>query len=69
MTETRHTHTHVVVAAVGEAIYGLAMERNPNVVKLSSYAPLLQNFNSYEWTVRATLPNELESMELDTDDI
>ncbi|KAA8895832.1 alpha-L-arabinofuranosidase A [Sphaerosporella brunnea] len=39
-----------MVAAIGEAIYGLAMERNPHVVQLSSYAPLLQNFNAYQWT-------------------
>jgi alpha-N-arabinofuranosidase len=38
------------IAAVGEAIFALAMERNPDVVTLSSYAPLLQNFNSYSWT-------------------
>jgi alpha-N-arabinofuranosidase len=38
------------VAAIGEAIYALAMERNPDVVTLSSYAPLFQNFNAYQWT-------------------
>ena len=38
------------IAAVGEAIFALAMERNPNIVRLSSYAPLLQNFNAYQWT-------------------
>ncbi|RPA78686.1 glycoside hydrolase [Ascobolus immersus RN42] len=39
-----------MLAAVGEAIFALAMERNPHVVKLSSYAPLLQNWNAYQWT-------------------
>lgn len=38
------------VAAIGEAIFALAMERNPSVATLSSYAPLFQNFNSYQWT-------------------
>ncbi|KAH8155680.1 uncharacterized protein LAJ45_00690 [Morchella importuna] len=39
-----------MVAAIGEAIFALAMERNPDVATLSSYAPLFQNFNSYQWT-------------------
>jgi alpha-N-arabinofuranosidase len=39
-----------MVAAIGEAIFALAMERNPGVVTLSSYAPLFQNFNGYQWT-------------------
>ena len=34
-----------LLSAVVEAVYLLAMERNPNVVKMSSYAPSLQNFN------------------------
>ncbi|KIM20379.1 glycoside hydrolase family 51 protein [Serendipita vermifera MAFF 305830] len=38
------------IAAIGEAIFALAMERNPHVVTLSSYAPLLQNFNRAQWT-------------------
>jgi alpha-N-arabinofuranosidase len=38
------------VAAIGEAIFAIAMERNPDVATLSSYAPLFQNFNSYQWT-------------------
>jgi hypothetical protein len=40
-----------MIAAIGEAIFALAMERNPHVVKLSSYAPLFQNWNAYQWTV------------------
>ncbi|KAF8471745.1 glycoside hydrolase superfamily [Kalaharituber pfeilii] len=39
-----------MIAAVGEAIFALAVERNPNVVKLCSYVPLLQNFSRYQWT-------------------
>lgn len=45
-----------MIAAIGEAIYALAMERSPNVVKLSSYAPLFQNFNGYQWTVSLSPP-------------
>lgn len=46
-----------MVAALGEAIFALAMERNPQVVTLSSYAPLFQNFNSYQWTVSYRYPH------------
>ncbi|QSZ37324.1 hypothetical protein DSL72_009422 [Monilinia vaccinii-corymbosi] len=38
------------IGAVGEAIYLLGMERNGDVVLGASYAPLLQNINSYQWT-------------------
>src|SRR5690606_642959 len=51
-----------MIAAVGEAIFALAMERNPHVVHMSSYAPLLQNFNSYRWT-----PNKI-AFSADPDD-
>lgn len=39
-----------LVSAIAEAVYLLGAERNPNTVKLSSYAPSLQNFNWYNWT-------------------
>lgn len=39
-----------MIAAIGEAIFAIAMERNPKVVTLSSYAPLLQHFNGTQWT-------------------
>lgn len=39
-----------MIAAIGEAIFALAMERNPQVVTLSAYAPLLQHFNGTQWT-------------------
>ena len=39
-----------MIAATGEAVYLLASERNPNVVKMSAYAPSLANLNSYAWT-------------------
>lgn len=39
-----------VLSAIAESVYLLGAERNPNVVKLSSYAPSFQNFNWYNWT-------------------
>jgi alpha-N-arabinofuranosidase len=39
-----------MIAALGEAVYLLGAEHNPNVVRLSSYAPLLQHRNSTQWT-------------------
>ncbi len=39
-----------MIAALGESVYLLGAERNPNVVKLASYAPLLQHRNSTQWT-------------------
>jgi alpha-N-arabinofuranosidase len=34
-----------LLSAIAESVYLLGAERNPNVVKLSSYAPSLQNWN------------------------
>lgn len=46
--------THIffpeLLSAVAEAVYLIAMERNPNVVRMSSYAPSFGNFNWYNWT-------------------
>lgn len=39
-----------MIAALGESVYLLGAERNPDVVKLASYAPLLQHRNSTQWT-------------------
>jgi alpha-N-arabinofuranosidase len=39
-----------MIHALGEGIYQLSAERNPHIVKLSAYAPSLQNRNSYAWT-------------------
>lgn len=39
-----------LIHALGEAVYLLAAERNPDLVKLTTYAPILQNRNSYVWT-------------------
>ncbi|CAN8100396.1 unnamed protein product [Discula destructiva] len=38
------------IGAVAEAIFTIGMERNADRVWGWSYAPLLQNLNSYEWT-------------------
>lgn len=45
-----HVFYPSLLAAIGEAVYLLGAERNPNVVKLSSYAPSFQNLNWYNWT-------------------
>lgn len=39
-----------LVSAIAEGIYALGGERNPNTVKMSSYAPSLMNQNWYNWT-------------------
>lgn len=39
-----------LLSAIAEGVYLLGAERNPSVVKLSSYAPSLQNWNWYNWT-------------------
>ena len=38
-----------LLAAIGEGVYLLGAERNPNVVKMTSYAPSLQNLNWDDW--------------------
>ncbi|KAF2458472.1 glycoside hydrolase superfamily [Lineolata rhizophorae] len=39
-----------MISALAEAVYALGGERNPNTVRMSAYAPTLQNFNWYNWT-------------------
>jgi alpha-N-arabinofuranosidase len=39
-----------MIHALGEGVFQLSAERNPDLVKLSAYAPSLQNRNSYVWT-------------------
>jgi alpha-N-arabinofuranosidase len=39
-----------LLSALAEGVYLLGAERNPNVVKLTSYAPSLQNWNWFNWT-------------------
>lgn len=38
-------------AALSDAVYVLGMERNADLVKMSSYAPLLVNVNDVDWPV------------------
>ena len=45
-----HIFYPTLLAALGEAVYLLGAERNPNTVKLSSYAPSFQNLNWFNWT-------------------
>jgi len=40
-----------MIGSVSEAVYMIGMERNSDVVKMASYAPLLQLFNSTQWAV------------------
>jgi alpha-L-arabinofuranosidase len=40
-----------LLAAVSDAVYIMAMERNGDLVKMSSYAPLFVNVNDVDWPV------------------
>lgn len=40
-----------MIGSVGEAVYMIGLERNSDVVLMAAYAPLLQHFNSTQWTV------------------
>jgi alpha-N-arabinofuranosidase len=39
-----------MLSAIAEGVYALGGERNPSVVRMSSYAPSLQNLNAFNWT-------------------
>lgn len=39
-----------LVSAIAEGVYAIGAERNSEVVKMSSYAPSLQNLNFTNWT-------------------
>ncbi|KAF2222304.1 glycoside hydrolase superfamily [Elsinoe ampelina] len=39
-----------LLSAIAEGVYAIGAERNPNTVKMSSYAPSLQNRNFTNWT-------------------
>ena len=39
-----------LVSAIAESVYLLGAERNPNTVKMSSYAPSFENLNGDNWT-------------------
>lgn len=45
-----HVFFPQLLSAIGEGVYVLGGERNPNVVKMNSYAPSLMNRNWYNWT-------------------
>jgi alpha-N-arabinofuranosidase len=47
---TAHATYPRLVSAIAEGVYALGGERNPNVVRMSSYAPSLQNLDGYNWT-------------------
>ncbi|CAG8686525.1 11338_t:CDS:10, partial [Acaulospora colombiana] len=38
-----------LIAAVGEAVFTIGMERNADLVKLIAYAPVMQNVDSWQW--------------------
>ena len=44
-----HIFDPSLLSALAEAVYLLAMERNPNIVKFSAFAPSLGNMNSWQW--------------------
>ncbi|KIW13501.1 hypothetical protein PV08_08689 [Exophiala spinifera] len=46
----KHIFYPTLMAAIGEGVYLLGAERNPNVVKMTSYAPSLVNLNWQNWT-------------------
>ena len=45
-----HMFNPRLLSALAEGVYALGAERNPNTVRLASYAPSLQNLNWYNWT-------------------
>ena len=45
-----HTFYPTLEAAIAEGVYLLGAERNPDVVKMSAYAPSFANLNYEEWT-------------------
>lgn len=49
LTNPAHIVHPNLIGALGEAVYLIGAERNPNTVKLSSYAPSLQNLNWINW--------------------
>jgi len=49
-----------LLAAISEAAFILGMERNSDVVKMSSYAPLFENENRRDWPCNLIHMNSLE---------
>lgn len=48
--EDSHVFYPRLVSAIAEGVYLLSGERNPNTVKMSSFAPSIQNLNFTNWT-------------------
>ena len=48
--EDRHVFWPQVLSAIGEGIFLLGAERNPNVVRMTAYAPSFVNLNNIQWT-------------------
>ena len=48
--EDRHVFWPQVLSAIGEGVFLLGAERNPNVVKMTAYAPSFVNLNNIKWT-------------------
>ncbi len=44
------TYWSTVQGAVSEAVYMIGMERNSDLVKMASYAPMMEHFNYAEWS-------------------
>ncbi len=45
-----HIFNPKLLAAIGEGVYLIGAERNPNVVKMTAYAPSFVNLNHINWT-------------------
>lgn len=50
---TQNAGTGNLAAALGEAAFMTGMERNSDIVKMASYAPLLSNVNRKQWNPNA----------------
>ena len=50
------THYTNMQGSCGEAVYMIGLERNGDIVKMASYAPLMEHFNMDEWSVRRVKP-------------
>lgn len=50
-----------MLAALNDAVYIMGMENNGDLVKMSSYAPLLENVNSRHWPVNLIRFNSAKS--------
>jgi hypothetical protein len=48
--EINHAGDGNLISALGEAAFMTGLERNADVVKMSSYAPLFVNANNSRWT-------------------